>query len=138
MTSWKAVSCAAAVAACLTLSLGGAKVDAAELGATDEPIKLALNEWTGQHITTRVAGEILQRVLPRFVGDVDLGQIPVDRILRLARGRKCHENRDGQSEGGTREAMTGRHDDLRGSVGRSLCLKTRGGRDPRDACRALV
>ncbi len=61
MTSWKAVSCAAAVAACLTLSLGGAKVDAAELGATDEPIKLALNEWTGQHITTRVAGEILQR-----------------------------------------------------------------------------
>jgi glycine betaine/proline transport system substrate-binding protein len=61
MTSWKAVGCATAIAACLTLSLGGAKVDAAELGATDEPIKLALNEWTGQHITTRVAGEILQR-----------------------------------------------------------------------------
>jgi glycine betaine/proline transport system substrate-binding protein len=41
--------------------MAGGKADAAELGATDEPIKLALNEWTGQHITTRVAGEILQR-----------------------------------------------------------------------------
>ncbi|KPA20500.1 Glycine betaine/carnitine transport binding protein GbuC precursor [Shimia sp. SK013] len=33
---------------------------AADLGATDEPIKLALNEWTGQHVTTRVAGEMLK------------------------------------------------------------------------------
>ncbi len=35
-------------------------VNAADLGATDEPIKLALNEWTGQHVTTRVAGEMLK------------------------------------------------------------------------------
>lgn len=35
---------------------------AAEMGAVDEPIKLAINEWTGQHITTRVAGEILSRM----------------------------------------------------------------------------
>jgi len=35
-------------------------VNAADLGATDEPIKLALNEWTGQHITTYVAGEMLK------------------------------------------------------------------------------
>lgn len=27
-----------------------------------EPIKLALNEWTGQHITTRIAGETLMRM----------------------------------------------------------------------------
>jgi glycine betaine/proline transport system substrate-binding protein len=33
---------------------------AAELGATDEPIKLAINEWTGQHVTTHVAGEMLK------------------------------------------------------------------------------
>lgn len=33
---------------------------AAELGAADEPIKLALNEWTGQHVTTHVAGEMLK------------------------------------------------------------------------------
>lgn len=32
---------------------------AAEMGATDEPIKLAISEWTGQHITTHIAGRIL-------------------------------------------------------------------------------
>ena len=34
---------------------------AAELGAVDEPIKLAMNEWTGQHISTHVAGQMLER-----------------------------------------------------------------------------
>ena len=34
---------------------------AAEMGDVDEPIKLAVNEWTGQHITTHVAGQILER-----------------------------------------------------------------------------
>lgn len=33
---------------------------ASELGATDEPIKLAINEWTGQHVTTHIAGEVLR------------------------------------------------------------------------------
>jgi glycine betaine/proline transport system substrate-binding protein len=33
---------------------------AADLGAVDEPIKLAINEWTGQHVTTHVAGEMLK------------------------------------------------------------------------------
>jgi glycine betaine/proline transport system substrate-binding protein len=33
---------------------------AAELGAVDEPIKLAINEWTGQHVSTHVAGEMLK------------------------------------------------------------------------------
>ncbi len=41
------------------LSLAGA-VHAADLGAVDEPIKLAINEWTGQHVTTHVAGEMLK------------------------------------------------------------------------------
>lgn len=35
--------------------------EAADMGAVDEPIRLAMNEWTGQHITTKVAGEILKR-----------------------------------------------------------------------------
>ncbi len=35
-------------------------VHAAEMGAVDEPIKLAINEWTGQHVTTHVAGEMLK------------------------------------------------------------------------------
>ena len=29
---------------------------------SDDPIKLALNEWTGQHITTYIAGEALKRM----------------------------------------------------------------------------
>ena len=50
-----------ALAACLTAGHAIQDGQAAELGAVEEPIKLALNEWTGQHITTRVAGEILER-----------------------------------------------------------------------------
>ena len=33
---------------------------AADLGDTDNPIKLAINEWTGQHISTHVAGQMLE------------------------------------------------------------------------------
>ena len=33
---------------------------AAELGAVDEPIKLAINEWTGQHVSTHVGGQMLE------------------------------------------------------------------------------
>lgn len=33
---------------------------AAELGAVDDPIRLAINEWTGQHISAHVAGEMLK------------------------------------------------------------------------------
>ncbi|MDH3689507.1 MAG: ABC transporter substrate-binding protein [Gammaproteobacteria bacterium] len=40
------------------LSFGSASI-AAE---SPDPIKLAINEWTGQHITTHVAGEILKRM----------------------------------------------------------------------------
>ena len=41
------------------LSIAGA-ANAAEMGAVDEPIKLAINEWTGQHVSTHVAGEMLK------------------------------------------------------------------------------
>ena len=34
---------------------------AAEMGAVDEPIKLAVNEWTGQHVSTHIAGEMLKK-----------------------------------------------------------------------------
>ncbi|WP_419790113.1 ABC transporter substrate-binding protein [Shimia thalassica] len=33
---------------------------AADMGAKDEPIKLAINEWTGQHVTTHVAAGMLR------------------------------------------------------------------------------
>lgn len=44
----------------VTLALSANAGSAAELGAANEPIKLAINEWTGQHITTRIAGKILE------------------------------------------------------------------------------
>jgi len=34
---------------------------AADLGAVDEPIKLAINEWTGQHVSTHVGGQLLEK-----------------------------------------------------------------------------
>ena len=44
----------------LAAAVGTAPVAAAELGDTDKPIRLAINEWTGQHITTRIAGAMLE------------------------------------------------------------------------------
>jgi glycine betaine/proline transport system substrate-binding protein len=43
----------------LALGLIAGQLGAAELGAVDEPIRLAVNEWTGQHISTHVAGQML-------------------------------------------------------------------------------
>ncbi|MTI01723.1 MULTISPECIES: ABC transporter substrate-binding protein [Alphaproteobacteria] len=43
----------------LALAVAGT-AQAADMGAVDEPIKLAINEWTGQHVTTHVAGEMLK------------------------------------------------------------------------------
>ncbi|MEM7528361.1 MAG: ABC transporter substrate-binding protein [Pseudomonadota bacterium] len=52
----------AAAAAALAVGFGAVHAGhAAELGAVDEPIKLAINEWTGQHVTTHVAGEMLKK-----------------------------------------------------------------------------
>ncbi|MEB8389207.1 ABC transporter substrate-binding protein [Rhodobacteraceae bacterium KMM 6894] len=34
---------------------------AADMGAVDTPIKLAINEWTGQHVSTHIAGEMLKK-----------------------------------------------------------------------------
>ncbi len=45
----------------LALGLSGT-AQAAELGAKDEAIKLAINEWTGQHISAKIAGELLKKV----------------------------------------------------------------------------
>ncbi len=46
--------------ASLAASILASSAYAAEMGATNEPIRLALNEWTGQHVTTRVAGSMLE------------------------------------------------------------------------------
>ena len=44
-----------------SLGIAG-NTQAASMGDVNEPVKLAINEWTGQHITTKVAGEILSRM----------------------------------------------------------------------------
>lgn len=46
----------------VVISLSAGAGAAEEMGAVNEPIKLAINEPTGQHITTRVYGEILSRM----------------------------------------------------------------------------
>jgi len=52
----------AAFALCATVLLAPAALQAAEMGAKDEPIKLAMHEWTGQHITTLISGYILEKM----------------------------------------------------------------------------
>ena len=46
----------------LAASVFAAGASAAELGAKDETIKLAINEWTGQHVTTHIAGQLLEKL----------------------------------------------------------------------------
>ncbi|MEM6566541.1 MAG: ABC transporter substrate-binding protein [Pseudomonadota bacterium] len=50
-TSLIAIACAVAITT---------PAVSAELGAVDKPIKLAINEWTGQHVSTHVAGSMLK------------------------------------------------------------------------------
>jgi len=53
----------AASAAAFALALGGPRMDArAEVPESSDPIVLALLEWTGQHVTTFMAGQILERM----------------------------------------------------------------------------
>ena len=47
-------------AVCALLASVSGPALAADMGAVEEPIRLAVNEWTGQHVTTHVAGEMLK------------------------------------------------------------------------------
>lgn len=40
----------------------GLQSKAADLGDVEDPIKLAIFEWTGQHVTTHIAGHILRKM----------------------------------------------------------------------------
>jgi len=51
-----------AIALGLTLGLSAFATAQAAIPESDDPIKLAMNEWTGQHISTHVAGEILKQM----------------------------------------------------------------------------
>ncbi len=49
------------IMAAMAASMLTIPASAAELGAVDEPIRLAINEWTGQHVTTHLAGQMLEK-----------------------------------------------------------------------------
>ena len=49
-----------ALAPLLVSATVATNANAADMGAVDEPIRLAVNEWTGQHISTRIAGNMLE------------------------------------------------------------------------------
>src|SRR5438270_11807053 len=46
----------------VALATGLGTAIAADLGAKDEPIKLAMLEWTGAHISTHIAGQLLEKM----------------------------------------------------------------------------
>ena len=52
---------AAAAMCCLGLS-AAVKVSHAAAPESSDPIKLALHEWTGQHVSTYIAGEVLKKM----------------------------------------------------------------------------
>ena len=51
----------ASLAAVTVLAFGGA-VSAGNVPETDEPIKVIMNDWTGQHVSTKIAGALLQKM----------------------------------------------------------------------------
>jgi glycine betaine/proline transport system substrate-binding protein len=53
---------AAAFAFGVTAALVATGVQAADMGAKDEPIKFSLFEWTGQHVTAHITGHILEKM----------------------------------------------------------------------------
>ena len=70
-------------ASALALSLCAAPAFAAEMGAKDEAIKIAINEWTGQHISAHVAGELLKKA-GNNVEYVTAGAVP--QFAAIAQG----------------------------------------------------
>ncbi|MBL0373439.1 ABC transporter substrate-binding protein [Rhizobium sp. KVB221] len=51
-----------ATAALVTVAFGPTLGAAAPLGDADAPIRIALNEWTGQNITAHLAGQLLEKL----------------------------------------------------------------------------
>ncbi len=51
-----------AIALGLVLGLSTLATAQAAVPESEDPIKLAMNEWTGQHISTHVAGEVLKKM----------------------------------------------------------------------------
>ncbi len=54
--------CKATFLACVLAVSAPAGLSAGDIPESDEPIKLALNEWTGQNITTHIASHLLEEM----------------------------------------------------------------------------
>lgn len=54
--------CLAAAAGFASLTVSLSLATAAPLGDAQAPIRIALNEWTGQNITAHVAGQLLEKL----------------------------------------------------------------------------
>lgn len=55
-------ACAAGPLMAAMLTTGLPAVALAEVPESTDPIKMAINDWTGQHLSTMIAGEILERM----------------------------------------------------------------------------
>ena len=51
-----------ALALAALLGTAGTAVSAADVPESADPIRIAIHEWTGQHITSYVAGEVLKKM----------------------------------------------------------------------------
>jgi len=94
----------------------GMSMSASAAPESSDPIKLALNEWTGQHLTTYIAGEVLQRA-GYNVEYVTAGYIP--QFIALQNGSVTATLEIWESSIGDAPAKavaTGKVEDL-GSVG---------------------
>lgn len=65
----------AALAGSAALALGLGAATAAELGAKDQPIKIAVNAWTGQQLSANITGRLLEK-LGYEVEYVTAGAVP--------------------------------------------------------------
>jgi glycine betaine/proline transport system substrate-binding protein len=68
-------SCSAGLILAVLVFVAGQANAETQIPESTDPIRLALNEWTGQHITTKIAGEVL-REMGYNVEYVTAGYIP--------------------------------------------------------------
>ena len=52
----------AIAAAMLSLSIGVTSAFAADMGDKDDAIKIPINEWTGQHLSAHILGQLFEKM----------------------------------------------------------------------------
>ncbi|MCY4543403.1 MAG: ABC transporter substrate-binding protein [Rhodobacteraceae bacterium] len=81
MKSWAPLNVIRTASLALVVALfANASANAADMGESGDTINLAINEWTGQHISTHVAGQLLEK-LGYTVDYVNAGNYPQFQAL---------------------------------------------------------